>query len=211
MTTTQASGRQLVDARCYECWLPRDSFHVSSSPPYGIGPILELPQCGIAAEAQYASDPTRVVAVIHMLGGSSKTDTADALLLRDHRVQLGGRQTVLALEVADSVPLGTARPAIARPAVRRRLVALPLGVRLDLFALWAPLVPARNRNPYTDRLTLGFPPPPVVLRGAFAAVGLEAVRPGAVAGECADRTGPLTGRALLDLSVVHGCDYCPPF
>ena len=53
------------------------------------GSIPELPEGRIAVEAQYASDPTRLVAVIHMHGRSSKTDAADAPLCRDHLVPLG--------------------------------------------------------------------------------------------------------------------------
>lgn len=93
------SGRQPADARCYECWLPRDSFHVSGSPPYGIGPVLELPQRGIAAEAQYATDPTRPVAVIHLCGGGGRTCAAGASLRGDRFVALGFGDAVPALRV----------------------------------------------------------------------------------------------------------------
>ncbi|WP_319364548.1 MULTISPECIES: hypothetical protein [Streptomyces] len=57
------------------------------------------------------------MAVIHMLGWSSKTDTTDALLLGDHHVQLGWRETVLALEVADPIPYSAAFTAVTGPAV----------------------------------------------------------------------------------------------
>jgi hypothetical protein len=91
----QVSGRQLVDARCYECWLPHVSLHICGGTPYGIRPILELPQDCVAAEARYATDPTRRMAVIHMLGRPSRTDTADTVLSRDHRFQLCRYKAVL--------------------------------------------------------------------------------------------------------------------
>src|ERR1044072_4233183 len=111
-----ASGRQLVDARCYECWLPHVSFQICGGTPYGIRSVLELPQCRIAAEAEYATDPTLLVAVIHMCGRGGKAYAADALLLGPHRVQLHRREAVLALEIADPVPL---RPALSNSSPSR--------------------------------------------------------------------------------------------
>ncbi|CAL9397538.1 hypothetical protein SUDANB140_01385 [Streptomyces sp. enrichment culture] len=195
MRTTRASGRQPVDARCYECWLPRVSFQVSGSPPYGIGPILQLPQRSVAAEAQYATDPTRLVAVIHVCSGSRKTDAADASLTCDQGITLRLGDAVLTLQVA-CTPLHCF--AERRQAVGSRAVSRPLTVGFDLAACPAQLVPLRYLNPGADVAPFGQLPLLVIGRRALPAVSLQPITHRLVPRKRCPRFVLLAPRATLD-------------
>lgn len=197
MTTTPASGRLPVDALCYECWVPQVSFHVSGCTPYDVRPILELPQCGVTAEAQYASDLTRLMIVIHVLGGSILTEQANPGLRRDHVITLSLGDAVVALEVRGPIPLRSALSAVAGPTVRARLVPLPLRVRFDLPALWTPLVAGRHGDLRPYRPPLRFLLPLVVIGLAFPAVRLKTVPHRAITREGLEWLNSLTARATL--------------
>lgn len=191
----------MVDARCYENWLPRVSFHVCRSPPYHVGPILELPQCRVAAEAQYATDPTLLMAVIHMCGRSRQTYAADASLGGDQLVTFRFGHAVLTLQMALPPLDRPACLAACRQAVRRSGVAMPLTVRLDLTTGPAKLVSGRDVHLLAHRLSHCLPAAPVVrgavLCHALPAPHLKAVTPVLVSRKCSGRKVPLASRALL--------------
>ncbi len=170
-----ASGRQLVDARCHEYWLPRVSFQVGNSTTADVRIFSQLAEGRIAVEAQYASDPTRLAAVIHMCGRSIQADHTEPALSGDHRVALGLGEAVVPLQLARS-PLGrTTQLAPGREAVRGGRVAMPLAPRFGLTARPAEFVTVGHVHPGTNLSAFGDPTLLVTSGGALPAAALQPV------------------------------------
>lgn len=207
-----ASGRQLVDARCYECWLPHVSFQVCGATPYGIRSVLELPQCRIAAEAEYATDPTRPVVVIHMCCGGGKAYAADARLRGDESIALRFRQAVLPLQMTCPAVFRLARLAPARKAVRSTELPMPLSVRLDLSASATVLVAGRDVALAVHIEARGLPALQVILLRAFPAIGLQSISHRLITRERFSQKRPATpGAPFRRHWTVSDMAYCPPF